>query len=229
MLGTLLIMLSLVMFSASGMYLLERDIQPKTFGTIPDAMWWSLVTLATIGYGDAVPITVLGKLFGGIVIVLGLGVFALPIAIIATGFSREMNRREFVVTWSLVARVPLFAGLNAAALAEIMTLLTSRTFETGDLVLRRGEEATILFCIASGEAVVELEDGEVRLGEGDFFGEMAVLEHRTHEHAVVATSRCRCLMLDRDDLERLGRRHPEIVRRIRRVALERAERGPAAT
>jgi voltage-gated potassium channel len=129
---------------------------------------------------------------------------------------------------SRLYRVPLFAGLNAAALAEIMTLLTSRTFESGDLIIRRGEDATVLFCIASGESIVELDDGEVRLGEGDFFGEMAVLEHRSHHHAVVAATRCRCLMLDREDLERLGRRHPEIVRRIRAVASRRLELKPGA-
>lgn len=222
LMGTLVIMLSLILFAATGMYMIEREIQPKAFGTIPQAMWWALVTLATIGYGDVVPLTTAGKLFAGLVIVLGMGVFALPIAIIATGFSREVTRREFVVTWSLVARVPLFAGLNAAALAEIMTLLTSRTFEAGDLILRRGEEARALYCIASGEAVVELDDSEVRLGEGDVLGELALIEHRTHRHAVVAGTRCRCLVLERDDLERLGRRHPEIVRRVREVALQRA-------
>lgn len=221
LLGTLVIMLSLVLIAATGMYLIEREIQPKVFGTIPDAMWWALVTLATIGYGDAVPVTATGKIFAGIIMILGLGVFALPIAIIATGFSREVTRREFIVTWALVARVPLFAGLDAAALAEIMALLTSRTFEPGDLIMRRGEEATAIFCIATGEVIVELDDGEVRLGEGDVIGEMAMLEQRTHRFAVVAASRCRCLLLDRKDMERLGRRHPEILRRLRDVAESR--------
>ena len=110
-----------------------------------------------------------------------------------------------------------------------MTILTSRTFEPGDLVMRRGEEASALYCIASGEVIVELEDGEVRLGEGDVFGELALLEHRSHRHSIVAATRCRCLVLDRYDLERLGRRHPEIVRRIRHVASQRlkSQAGPA--
>jgi voltage-gated potassium channel len=106
LLGTLVIITCFVVVAATGMYLIEREAQPKVFGTIPDAMWWAVVTLATIGYGDAVPVTTAGKMLAGLTIVLGLGVFALPIAIIATGFSREVNRREFVVTWSLVAVRP---------------------------------------------------------------------------------------------------------------------------
>jgi voltage-gated potassium channel len=65
----------------------------------------ALPTLTTVGYGDIVPITPLGKVFGGIVMLFGLGMFALPIAILSAGFSQESARHEFVVTWSMVARV----------------------------------------------------------------------------------------------------------------------------
>jgi voltage-gated potassium channel len=221
--GTLVVMVTLVLFSATGMYFIERDVQPDRFGTIPDAMWWSVVTLGTIGYGDAVPITPLGKMFGAVVIILGLGTFALPIAIIATGFSHEVARREFVVTWSLVARVPLFAGLDGAAVAQIMTLLYAQTWDEGDTIVHRGDPATAMFFITFGDVVVEHEDGDVRLGEGEFFGERALLEHRTVGHTVIAASRCRCLVLERDDFERLARRHPEIGRRVRQVASHRSD------
>lgn len=219
--GTLLIMLSLMLFSATGMYLLEGEAQPSVFGTIPDAMWWAVVTLGTIGYGDAVPITPLGKMFAGGVIILGLGTFALPIAIIATGFSQEVARREFVVTWSLVARVPLFSGLDAAGVAQVMTLLYARTFEEGAVIVHRGDAGDAMYFITSGEVAVEMEDGDVRLGEGEFFGEMALIEQRPGRHLVIAASRCRCLVLERDDFGRLCRRHPEIRRRVREVAAAR--------
>jgi voltage-gated potassium channel len=226
--GTLVIVLALILMSSTGMYYLERDAQPDKFGTIPDAMWWAVVTLGTIGYGDVVPMTPLGKAFAGVVIILGLGTFALPIAILATGFAQEVARREFVVTWTLVARVPLFSGLDGAALAQVMTLLYSRSFDAGDAIVRVGDPATAMYFITSGEAVVEGDEGDMRLGEGEFFGEMALLDHRATNHTVVAASRCRCLLLDRDDFERLCRRHPEIRRRVHEVAERRRARGPAA-
>src|SRR5512143_169092 len=117
--GALLIMVILLFFASTGMYMLERDAQPDKFGSIPAAAWWALSTLTTIGYGDAVPITPWGKLLGGVVMLLGVGMFALPIAILATGFNQEANRHQFVVTWSMVARVPLFATLDEAEVAEI--------------------------------------------------------------------------------------------------------------
>ena len=92
------------------MYFLEREAQPDKFGSIPAAAWWALATLTTVGYGDVVPITPWGKLLGGVVMLLGVGMIALPVAIIATGFSQESGRHQFVVTWSMVARVPLFAA-----------------------------------------------------------------------------------------------------------------------
>ena len=130
-------------------------------------------------------------------------------------------RREFAITWSLVARVPLFAGLDASAVAQIMTLLYSATYQEGDVIVRRGQPADTMFIIAAGEVIVETDQGEVRLGEGEFFGELALLEHRPHQHRVTAASKCRCLVLDRADLERFGRRHPEITRRVHEVAKKR--------
>ncbi|KAB2847738.1 MAG: cyclic nucleotide-binding domain-containing protein, partial [Hyphomicrobiaceae bacterium] len=222
--GALLVMLGLLLFAATCMYLIEREAQPKVFGTIPDSLYWAVVTLATVGYGDAVPVTALGKLLTGAMILCGLAAFALPIGIIATAFGREVARRDFVVNWSLVARVPLFAGLDPAAVAQIMTLLYSRTFEAGMPIVRRGAAGDSMYFIASGEAVVEREEGEVRLGDGEFFGEMALLEGRARTHTVIASTRCRTLVLDREDFERLARRHPGIRKRVEEVAAERRSR-----
>ncbi len=219
--GALVIMSGLVMFAATVMYFIERHVQPVTFGSIPAAAWWSVVTLATIGYGDAVPITPLGKLFAGVMVIAGIAAFALPFGIIATGFGREATRRDFLVSWLLVARVPLFGGLDAAAVSQIITLLHSRTFETGDVIVRRGMPGDSMFFLVSGDVIVETETGEVLLKEGDFFGEMALLEHRPRSSTVRASTRVRALVLDREDLERLARRHPAIMARIREVAASR--------
>ncbi len=152
LLGALLIMLVLLLFASTGIYFLERTAQPEIFDSIPSAAWWALATLTTVGYGDVVPITPLGKLLGGVVMLLGVGMFALPIAIIATGFSQEANRHQFVVTWSMVARVPLFATMDQSEIAEITKLLYTRNYLPGVPMVRTGDSGDGMYLIASGEA-----------------------------------------------------------------------------
>lgn len=91
--GFFILMLMLV-FAASGAWLAEHQAQPKDFGSIPAAMWWSLATLTTVGYGDVVPITVAGKVFGALITVIGIGMAALPAGIIASGLNEQLHRRR---------------------------------------------------------------------------------------------------------------------------------------
>lgn len=88
------VLLMLLILASSGIYLLEHEVQPDDFGSIPDAMWWSMATLTTVGYGDVVPITPLGKLFGGLITVIGVGMVALPAGILASGFADQVHRRR---------------------------------------------------------------------------------------------------------------------------------------
>ncbi len=223
LLGALLVMMMLLLFASSIVYFLERDAQPDKFSSIPAAAWWGLATLTTIGYGDVVPITPLGRVFGGVVMLFGLGMFALPIAILSAGFSQESARHEFVVTWSMVARVPLFATLEATEVVEVTKLLYTRLFQPGATIVPAGDPGGAMYFIGSGEATVCVVPGQpVKLHEGDFFGEMALLEHRRHKHAVVADTVCRVYVLDSEGLARLSSRHPEIVKHIKEVARERA-------
>lgn len=88
-------LLLVVMVVASwGIYILESKVQPEHFGSIPQAMWWAVVSLTTVGYGDVVPITPVGKMFAGFIALLGIGMAALPAGILAAGFASEMRRRE---------------------------------------------------------------------------------------------------------------------------------------
>jgi voltage-gated potassium channel len=224
LLGALLVMLVLLLFASTAIYFLEREAQPDKFGSIPAAAWWALSTLTTVGYGDVVPVTPWGKVVGGIVMLLGVGMFALPIAIIATGFSLESARHQFVATWSMVARLPLFSNMSEAEIVEITKLLYTRTFAPGVPIVRAGDAGGAMYLIESGEAAVSIGGGkQTILRAGDFFGEMALLERRRHKHDVVAKSRCRVLVLDTQALSRLTRRHPEVLAYIRQVAKTRKE------
>lgn len=224
LLGALLVMLVLLLFASTLIYFLERDAQPEQFGSIPAAAWWAIATLTTVGYGDVVPVTPWGQVLGGVVMLLGVGMFALPIAIIATGFSLESARHQFVATWSMVARLPLFSGMSESEVAEITKLLYTRSFAPGDPIVRAGDTGGAMYLIENGEAAVSLGGGnDALLKAGDFFGEMALLERRRHQHDVIAKTRCRVLVLDAEALSRLTRRHPEILDYLRQVAKERKQ------
>ena len=84
----------MLILASSGIYLVEKDAQPEKFGSIPQAMWWSIVTLTTVGYGDVYPVTALGKIFGSVIIILGIGTVALPSGILASAFSEHTRRSQ---------------------------------------------------------------------------------------------------------------------------------------
>ena len=86
--------LILLVFSSSLMYFVEREAQPDKFSSIPAAMWWGIASLTTIGYGDMYPITALGKILGGLIALLGIGLFALPAGILASGFAGEIQKKN---------------------------------------------------------------------------------------------------------------------------------------
>jgi voltage-gated potassium channel len=78
--------------SSSVRYYLEHSIQPTKFSSIPATLWWGVITMTTTGYGDMYPMTPVGKFFGGVVLVLGIALFALPTGIIASGFMEQIRR-----------------------------------------------------------------------------------------------------------------------------------------
>ena len=82
----------LLLVSASLMFFAERDAQPEIFSSIPAALWWSVVTLTTVGYGDVYPITTAGKVIAGFMSILGIGMVALPAGIISASFVDEISQ-----------------------------------------------------------------------------------------------------------------------------------------
>jgi voltage-gated potassium channel len=83
----------LVIIASSLIYLAEREAQPEAFGSIPSAMWWAVVTLTTVGYGDIYPKTVLGKMIASAISILGIGMLALPAGILASGFAERIAHK----------------------------------------------------------------------------------------------------------------------------------------
>jgi len=219
--GCFVILFGAALMAAALMHVAEGRVQPEKLGTIPDAMWWAIVTLGTIGYGDVVPVTAVGKLIASVTIVLGLVMIALPVGIVATAFADAIHRRQFLVNWGMVARVPLFSGLDAAGIADVMRLLRAQQVAAGETVVRRGEPGQSMYFIAQGEVEIELPKERVRLGVGHFFGEIAVLRRARRSATVVALRPTSLLVLDAHDLRALMERDPRIAQHLHEVVRDR--------
>lgn len=94
LLAAFFIMSVVLIMASCGIYLIEHDVQPDKFGSIPKAMWWAMATLTTVGYGDVVPITPLGQFFGGLITLLSMGMVAIPTGLLASSFADQMRKRR---------------------------------------------------------------------------------------------------------------------------------------
>lgn len=92
--GIFFLLLVILTLAASALYLVERDMQPDKFGSIPQAMWWAIAALTTVGYGDVYPLSPAGKVLGSLVTIVGIGMVALPSGILASAFSEQMRRKR---------------------------------------------------------------------------------------------------------------------------------------
>lgn len=91
---SLFAVLTLLVIASCSMFYIEHEVQPEAFSSIPETMWWGVATLTTVGYGDVYPITSLGKLTAGIMAILGVGLFALPAGILASGFGKAIEKTD---------------------------------------------------------------------------------------------------------------------------------------
>lgn len=216
------IFLIVLLLAAVALYVLERAAQPEQFGSLPLSIWWSVTTLTTTGYGDAVPESFLGRVIAGMVMICGLGVFGLLTGILATGFAAEHRRRDFIRTWDLVTRVPFFRDLYPAAIVELTRMLRRLDVAERTVVVRRGRPGDCMYFIASGEVEVRLEPRPVRLGPGSFFGEMALLERGPRTATVVTTAPTTLLILDVSDFHAFTALHPDLAQTVETEAKRRA-------
>ena len=216
--AALFTMLIVFVFASGVIWVLEKDVQPDTFSSIPASMWWSVATMTTVGYGDIVPLTPAGKMFGGIIAVMGIAMFTLPAGLLAAGFAREIKRKDFMLNFSMVSKVPFFKGLDPERLAQITSVLKQKLVPARFVVIQKGEISNALYFIAKGEMEMDLSHGVVSLGEGEFFGEVSALGGGGIRTAsVTSVTESTLLVLKNDDLQKLVDGWPEIKDKLRQA------------
>jgi voltage-gated potassium channel len=220
--SVLALFLMVLFLSSAAMHMLERQSQPQTFGTLPGALWWSVVTLTTTGYGDEVPHTPLGRLLGAAVMISGIATFGLWIGILANGFTAESRRRNFIQTWDLVSKVPFLQSLDPPAITELTHMLRRVEVPERTAVIRQGRVGDCMYFVAEGEVEVEIAPAPVQLGPGAFFGEMALLGDSIRTANVSTTKPSTLLILDLADFHTVMAHHSELARVIDAEARRRA-------
>jgi voltage-gated potassium channel Kch len=145
LLASSFMMFLLVFIMAAFGYLLERGAQPDKFENIPTALYWAVITLASVGYGDISPITAGGRLMTVILALVGIGIFAIPAAILASGFTDQLRLNREQLNLDLVAEVDL-AHFDTAAREEFIAQAKLKHLSAGEIT-------GLLELIEKGEAI----------------------------------------------------------------------------
>jgi voltage-gated potassium channel len=154
--AALMVMLVLLILASSGIYWAEHLAQPEVFRSIPASMWWTMVTLTTVGYGDVVPVTTLGRLMGAIIMLLGIGMVALPAGMLASRFSDELHKRreDFSREVDHMLEDGKISGAESSSLEELReTLLLTEAEAENILEGKRSRQAAAPRCPHCGGAL----------------------------------------------------------------------------
>ena len=206
-------LISILLVVSTFIYFLESSVQPDVFGSIPSTMWWGIATLTTVGYGDVVPMTDLGKLLASFTMLVGIGMFALPAAILASAYYEEIQKKNFLVSFEAIASVPLFQELPIGAVGKINEKLQAVLVSEHETIFSKGEKADSMFIIEYGKVKVEI-DNPVYLVAGDYFGEMGLLGNAPRNATITAADDTKLLELTKSDLEELSEEHPKLFEEL---------------
>ena len=220
LLASLYVMLILTISTSTMIYFIEKDVN-SGFNSLVDALWWSVITLSTVGYGDVVPQTQLGKLLGGLSAISGFGMFALPAGILANGFASEIKRIKEMASLEIISKVPLFSSLDESAIFDIANILRVKRFRKGEIIIRENSQGDAMYFIVKGSVSVIKKDFLKVLLKGDFFGEIALLRDTPRTATIKANEKCELLELSRYDFKNLISSKPELLKEIEKVAKQR--------
>ena len=222
LLGTQFMVLSILLVVSTLIYFLESKVQPEVFGSIPATMWWGIATLTTVGYGDVVPATDLGKILASFTMLIGIGMFALPAAILASAYYEQIQKRNFLISFEAIASVPLFQEVPFGAIGKINEKLNVAHFNKGGIVFNKGDLADSLFIIEFGRVEVQLENQSIELSAGEYFGEMALIGDTSRNATIATLEDTKLLELTKADLHELAKDYPVLFQELELTSSNRS-------
>ena len=210
LLGSQIMVFSVLLIFSTLIHFIERDINSEYFGS----------TLTTVGYGDVTPSSPMGQVLTSLTMFLGIGMFALPAAILASAYYEEIQKRNFLITMETISSIPLFSMLPIGALSKINDKLVAEIYPAKRKIIEKGDEADCMYIIEFGSVQVEIES-PVTLGQGDYFGEKGILSKEVRNASISSLEEVKLLSLSKDDLEELMEEYPHLFEELEKVSLDR--------
>lgn len=214
----------LVVILSTALYLAERNAQPEVFKNISAALWWGIVTMTTTGYGDITPITSTGRIVGGIAMLVGMAMLAIPAGILASGFAEEIRYREQINNWQIISNLELFKDLDSNCIADITRHLRSIVLPKNTVVFKKNSAPDAIYFIADGAVEVQIHPrppSTITLQKGDVFGETGLLENRKRNATIKTIRATRLMALDLQDFHRLANDHASLKKKVEFINLSR--------
>ena len=221
LLGSQIMVVSVLLVFSTLIHFLEKDLYPEAFGSILSSMWFGITTLTTVGYGDITPVTSLGKLLASLTMFLGIGIFALPVAILASTYYEEIQKRNFLISLETISNIPLFEKLPLGAIGKINSKLHAALLPAGKTIITKGDDADAMYIIEFGSVKVELSD-PITLGPGDYFGERGLLKNEVRNASITSVQEVKLLKLKKEDLLELMSEHAHLFEELSAVSETRS-------
>ena len=219
-LGTQIVVFSLLLIFSVIIHFLEKDLQPEAFGNILDSMWYGIATLTTVGYGDVTPVSDLGKLISSFAMFLGIAMFALPAAILASAYYEDIQKRNFLVSLEAITEINLFSNLPIRAITKINSKLEPLVLPAKQIIFEKGDIADALYIIEFGSVQVEIESPVV-LGSGDYFGETGLISQAERNATISVLEEVKLLKLSKESLDDLTEEYPTLFEDLKQSATDR--------
>lgn len=220
LLGSQIMVVSVLLVFSTLIHFLEKEVYPEAFGSILSSMWYGITTLTTVG-GGITPVTSLGKLLASLTMFLGIGIFALPVAILASAYYEEIQKRNFLISLETISSIPLFEKLPVGAIGKINSKLQAALLPAGKKIITKGDNADAMYIIEFGSVKVELSD-PITLGPGDYFGERGLLKNEVRNASITSAQEVKLLKLKKEDLLELISEHAHLFEELSAVSETRS-------
>jgi voltage-gated potassium channel len=213
LLGSQIMVFSVLLIFSTLIHFIEKDVYPEAFGSIISSMWFGITTLTTVGYGDITPVTSAGKILAAFTMFLGIGMFALPAAILASAYYEEIQKRNFLISLETISKVPLFEQLPVGAIGKINSKLHAVLVPPHKTIISKGEISDAMYIIEFGSVEVQLKE-PVILSAGDYFGERGLILNETRNASITSINEVKILKLKKKDLLELMSEHESLFKEL---------------